>query len=181
MSLRSETITYATIIYSEYTWDDISGIMIDLVLVGLEYRGNGYGSMLMKRVINDNPGRLITLKVKRDNVDAIRLYRKLGFEFENPHDVSNPRKRILYMSRKGTGVVGPTTVAIDIPKPVPSLPNVPPMNVTRKDLPDVPPHGTWEWCENRCNWTYSKGPSAWYFCPHRKAWAHARSTGSKKL
>jgi len=56
--------------------------ILDLIIKE-EYRNKGYASMLIKTVINDALDKEcinITLEVNSDNIPAINLYKKLGFD-----------------------------------------------------------------------------------------------------
>lgn len=76
----------------------MEGLEIILILTAVNARGKGYAKTLISAAINENPGKLFTLRVDRDNASAIALYQKLGFRFERPSELKTG-KRILYMSR----------------------------------------------------------------------------------
>ncbi len=50
------------------------------VFVEESHRRQGIGSLLLKKVIDDNKNKVIMLEVKEDNVSAIKLYEKFGFK-----------------------------------------------------------------------------------------------------
>ena len=52
---------------------------IDYIVVDSQYRRQGIASKLLESVINLNPEN-ITLEVREDNISAINLYKKYGFE-----------------------------------------------------------------------------------------------------
>jgi len=52
---------------------------IDYIVVDCKYRCKGIASNLLKYIINLNPDN-ITLEVREDNIAAINLYKKNGFE-----------------------------------------------------------------------------------------------------
>jgi ribosomal protein S18 acetylase RimI-like enzyme len=54
------------------------GVMIDEIFIEEEYRCNGIGTSIINDIINDNS--FIDLWVYIDNVKAIKLYKRLGFE-----------------------------------------------------------------------------------------------------
>ena len=51
--------------------------MLDEIYVEQEYRNKGIGTDIIKNVINEND--IIYLWVYKENVKAISLYKKLGF------------------------------------------------------------------------------------------------------
>ena len=53
------------------------GILLDEIYVEQEYRNKGIGTDIIKNVINEND--IIYLWVYKENVKAISLYKKLGF------------------------------------------------------------------------------------------------------
>ena len=52
---------------------------IDYIVVDCKYRCKGIATNLLKYIINLNPDN-ITLEVREDNIGAINLYKKNGFE-----------------------------------------------------------------------------------------------------
>ena len=52
---------------------------IDYIVVDSQYRRKGIGEKLLKNIIDLNPDN-ITLEVREDNIAAINLYKKMGFE-----------------------------------------------------------------------------------------------------
>lgn len=54
------------------------GVMIDEIFIEEEYRCKGIGTSIINDIINDNS--FIDLWVYIDNVKAIKLYKRLGFE-----------------------------------------------------------------------------------------------------
>ena len=52
---------------------------IDYIIVNSKYRCKGIASKLIESIINLNPEN-ITLEVREDNIPAINLYKKMGFE-----------------------------------------------------------------------------------------------------
>ena len=52
---------------------------IDYIVVDSKYRRQGIGEKLIKNIIDLNPDN-ITLEVREDNIAAINLYKKMGFE-----------------------------------------------------------------------------------------------------
>ena len=52
---------------------------IDYIIVNSKYRCKGIASKLLESIINLNPEN-ITLEVREDNIPAINLYKKMGFE-----------------------------------------------------------------------------------------------------
>ena len=52
---------------------------IDYIVVDSQYRRQGIASKLLESIIKLNPEN-ITLEVREDNVSAINLYKKFGFE-----------------------------------------------------------------------------------------------------
>lgn len=74
---KNETIGY---LLFEHIYDRIE---IDDFYIIKEYRRNGYGSQLIKKLISyakKTNIKNITLEVKIDNYTAIGLYKKYGFE-----------------------------------------------------------------------------------------------------
>jgi len=60
-----------------------SYFLLSAFYVQPEYIGNGYGKMMMDEVIELTKNvEYITLKVRQDNIIAINLYTKYGFEFD---------------------------------------------------------------------------------------------------
>ena len=56
--------------------------MIEQIYIREGYRGRGYGSRLMAWLEKEYPGvRRMRLEVTEKNQDAVRLYKKLGYEF----------------------------------------------------------------------------------------------------
>ncbi len=58
-------------------------IEIDDFYIEEKYRNKGFGSKLIEKVIsygNDNNIQNITLEVRKDNYNAIKIYEKYGFE-----------------------------------------------------------------------------------------------------
>lgn len=52
---------------------------VDYIVVDSQYRCKGIATKLIENIINLNPEN-ITLEVREDNIPAINLYKKLGFE-----------------------------------------------------------------------------------------------------
>ena len=52
---------------------------IDYIITDTRYRNKGIGQELLKSIIDLNPDN-ITLEVREDNIPAINLYKKMGFE-----------------------------------------------------------------------------------------------------
>ena len=52
---------------------------VDYIVVDSKYRRQGIGKKLLENLINLNPDN-ITLEVREDNIEAINLYKKMGFE-----------------------------------------------------------------------------------------------------
>ena len=52
---------------------------VDYIVVDSQYRRKGIGKKLLESIINLNPEN-ITLEVREDNIPAINLYKKMGFE-----------------------------------------------------------------------------------------------------
>ena len=52
---------------------------IDYIVVDSQYRGKGIAKKLLESIINLNK-KNITLEVREDNIPAINLYEKMGFE-----------------------------------------------------------------------------------------------------
>ena len=52
---------------------------IDYIIVNSKYRCKGIASKLLESIIKLNPEN-ITLEVREDNIPAINLYKKMGFE-----------------------------------------------------------------------------------------------------
>lgn len=50
------------------------------VFTNKNYRNKGYSYNLLKEIINDNKDKNITLEVSKENISAINLYKKAGFE-----------------------------------------------------------------------------------------------------
>lgn len=50
------------------------------VFTNKNYRNKGYSYSLLKEIINDNKDKNITLEVSKENISAINLYKKAGFE-----------------------------------------------------------------------------------------------------
>lgn len=50
------------------------------VFTNKEYRNKGYSYKLLSEIINNNRNKNITLEVNKENIPAINLYKKLGFE-----------------------------------------------------------------------------------------------------
>lgn len=50
------------------------------VFTNKNYRNKGYSYSLLKEIINDNKDKNITLEVSKENISAINLYKKVGFE-----------------------------------------------------------------------------------------------------
>jgi ribosomal protein S18 acetylase RimI-like enzyme len=76
-----QAIGYGQVIYSngEYT----------IVNLGIlkQYRQRGYGEMLIKYLIQlcyNNSIKHVYIKVERENVNAVSLYKKVGFKEDNP-------------------------------------------------------------------------------------------------
>lgn len=76
-----QAIGYGQVIYSngEYT----------IVNLGIlkSYRQRGYGEILLKYLIElcyDNSIKYVYIKVERENINALSLYKKLGFKEDNP-------------------------------------------------------------------------------------------------
>ena len=57
--------------------DKDDGILLDEIYIEQEYRNKGIGTDIIKNVINEND--IIYLWVYKENVKAISLYKKLGF------------------------------------------------------------------------------------------------------
>ena len=72
-----------------YIDDNIVGVLVyediynrfevDYIVVDSQYRRKGIGKKLLESIINLNPEN-ITLEVREDNIPAINLYKKMGFE-----------------------------------------------------------------------------------------------------
>ena len=52
---------------------------VDYIVVDSQYRGKGIAKKLLESIINLNK-KNITLEVREDNIPAINLYKKMGFE-----------------------------------------------------------------------------------------------------
>lgn len=60
-----------------------SYFLLSAFYVQPEYMGNGYGKMMMDEVMELTKNvEYVTLKVRKDNIIAINLYTKYGFEFD---------------------------------------------------------------------------------------------------
>ena len=73
---------YVTFYFAYYTWTGKSLYMDDLY-VGREYRGQGLGSSLIRKVISyakENKCRKLRWQVSHWNEPAIEFYKKLGAE-----------------------------------------------------------------------------------------------------
>ena len=57
--------------------DKDDGILLDEIYLEEEYRNKGIGTNILKNVLNDN--NIVYLWVYKENVKAIALYKKLGF------------------------------------------------------------------------------------------------------
>ena len=71
------TLGYAVAAQRQSTW------ALDSIAVFPKARGRGIATRLLQRVISillKNEARSLSLMVRRDNLEAIRLYRKLGFQ-----------------------------------------------------------------------------------------------------
>lgn len=89
-------LTYAICIFKSFKYKELSGVMIDLLLVDRDYRGKGYGKLLLRALIDKYPHTTISLSVASENKNAIGLYEKMGFVAETPI----PSKAgIIYMTR----------------------------------------------------------------------------------
>ena len=62
-----------------YYSDIYERIEINQIEINSSYRNKGYGSKLLKYLI-DNTNKSITLEVRKDNKPAISLYKKYGFK-----------------------------------------------------------------------------------------------------
>jgi len=60
-------------------------------------RHQGYGDMVLKHVLNDIKD-IISLTVDKDNENAIRLYKKHGFDFIYGFEVDN--ENLIWMENK---------------------------------------------------------------------------------
>lgn len=66
----------------------VNGRWFHSVYVSKEYRNRGYGTIMLRTAMDHcwtNGATTIGLDVERDNVDAIRLYKKLGFVMDETH------------------------------------------------------------------------------------------------
>jgi ribosomal protein S18 acetylase RimI-like enzyme len=52
-----------------------------------EYQGIGLGTMLIKYILNKSPNDKLSLTVDRNNFDAIKLYKKFGFEIVDDDNI----------------------------------------------------------------------------------------------
>lgn len=76
-----QAIGYGQVIYSngEYT-------IVNLGILKL-YRQKGYGEILLKYLIElcyNNSIKYVYIKVERENINALSLYKKIGFKEDNP-------------------------------------------------------------------------------------------------
>ncbi len=72
---------------------------IDYLYVIEEYRNKGYASKLLEHVINKGLHN-ITLEVSEDNISAINLYKKFGFEIVSKREKYYNGKDAYLMLRK---------------------------------------------------------------------------------
>lgn len=63
---------------------DLGNYLLDKIMICDMYQGKGYATQVMEKLINDlkreSKYRRLCLCVHKDNIDAIRLYHKFGFE-----------------------------------------------------------------------------------------------------
>lgn len=68
------------------------GVLLDEIFIEEEYRSNGIGTSIITSVINDN--NIVYLWVYKDNKNAIKLYKRLGFNIIEDTDVRYYMKHI---------------------------------------------------------------------------------------
>ena len=62
----------------------LDGVLLDEIFIEEEYRNRKIGTGIIKNILHDND--IVYLWVYKDNINAIRLYKKLGFNIENDTD-----------------------------------------------------------------------------------------------
>ena len=83
-SIMDEFINYKLIKVNDniigclYIRDYDDGIIIDELYLEEEYRGKGIGTSIIKSILKNNT--IVYLWVYKDNIKAINLYEKCGFE-----------------------------------------------------------------------------------------------------
>lgn len=64
--------------------EELGNYLIDKIMIKAKWQGKGYGTKLMKLVINilmdESKYRKLCLAVHVDNINALNLYKKLGFK-----------------------------------------------------------------------------------------------------
>ena len=61
------------------------GVLLDEIFIEEEYRNFGIGTSIINKVINDND--IIYLWVYKENVNAIKLYKRIGFNIIEDSDI----------------------------------------------------------------------------------------------
>ncbi len=75
-----EVAGYAMLAFSYSTEFGKRTVWIEDIYVKDSFRGAGIGSGFLKFVQEEFPGYLLRLEVERENVPAVHVYRKAGFE-----------------------------------------------------------------------------------------------------
>lgn len=61
------------------------GVLLDEIFIEEEYRNFGIGTSIINKVINDND--IVYLWVYKENVNAIKLYKRIGFNIIEDSDI----------------------------------------------------------------------------------------------
>ncbi len=79
-------------------------VWLDRFMIGKEHQGKGYGKVSLTLLINELYEKYncdeIFLSIYEDNINAIRMYEKLGFRFNGELDTSGEKVMILHYDDK---------------------------------------------------------------------------------
>ena len=76
-----EVIGYGMIARSYSTEFGRRCVWIEDIYIKAEHRGCGYGTRFIEYIKSENPGALLRLEAEAENVPALSVYKKCGFDF----------------------------------------------------------------------------------------------------
>ena len=96
ISIYDGEIPVGFAMYGLFLNEGVGGrVWLDRIMIGDKYQGKGYGKacmkLLIKRLYKEYAHKTIYLSVYDDNVSAIQLYKKIGFQFNGEVDTNGEK------------------------------------------------------------------------------------------